>query len=103
MITRFMAMRPAHGHPREEREQGRAGDDQEPEEVLPETEVPSLDGDELLEDAAQVGRCDVAQAPVEREVEELVEDESPREARAGALQVRCGYHATPSVVAPWGR
>jgi hypothetical protein len=25
--------------------------------VLPEAEVPSLDGDELLEDAAQVGRC----------------------------------------------
>ena len=39
--------------------------DAQAEEVLPETEVPSLDGDELLEDAAQIGPCNVAQAPVE--------------------------------------
>jgi hypothetical protein len=67
--------------------------DAQAEEVLPGTEVPSLDGDELLEDAAQIGRCNAAQAPVEREVEELVEDESPREARGrrapGSLRLPC--------------
>ena len=49
----------------------------EVEEVLPEGEVASLDRDELIQHPAQILGGDPAQRAVEREVEELVEDQSP--------------------------
>jgi len=40
-------------------------------------------GDERVEDRPQAGRPDLAERPVEREVEDLVEDEAAAEPRVG--------------------
>src|SRR5262245_10698310 len=46
-----------------------------PEELLPEGEVPGLDGDQLIEHPLEIAAGGAAQRLVEREVEELVEHE----------------------------
>ena len=55
----------------------------ETEEFLPEGVVARLDGNQLVEDAAEVAGRDVAKRAVERQIEQLVEDEPPGEPRVG--------------------
>ena len=53
----------------------------EAEEALPERDVTRLDRDELVERPDEVAARDVAERGVEREIEQLVEDEPPGELR----------------------
>src|SRR5438128_998126 len=54
------------------------GGELEGEEVLPEGEVGGLDLDELVEDPLNVAFRQVAEGLVQRQVEELIQDESSR-------------------------
>src|SRR6059036_1920531 len=56
----------------------------ETEELLPEGDVARLDRDERVEDRPHARRRDLAQRAVEREVEDLVEDETAAEPRIEA-------------------
>src|SRR4029453_18458177 len=51
--------------------------DMEVEEALPKSVVPRLDGDERFEHSLDVIARNAVEGPVEREIEQLVEDEPP--------------------------
>jgi hypothetical protein len=58
----------------------------EVEEVLPELEVPRLDPDQLLEHRPERTRAHVPEGLIERQVEQLVQDQPPRQPGVGAVR-----------------
>src|SRR5262249_9145188 len=79
-VDRGGAEDPAHGDDEHEPQPAphvQACDMLETEELLPERDVARLVGDQGLERAVQARRCDRQERPVEREVEDLVEDKAP--------------------------
>src|SRR5438093_899303 len=67
------------------------GDVLQAEGLLPERHVASLDGDQLVERVPEPPAREAAQRAIEREIEDLVENEAPAEPR-----VRAYRHSSPS-------
>src|SRR5204863_7839692 len=69
--------------------------DTQTEGVLPEREMAGLDGDQAIQDGPELTRRQRAQAPIERQVEQLVEHEPPRQPPVDRFAFSHGLRSLP--------